>query len=77
MGEVVAGIGMSHAPPLTAESAEPPEEQLERINASLARLREQLAAAEPDLLIAVVDDHFENFFRNFMPTFAIGVAEAN
>ena len=31
--------------------------------------------AKPDVIFAFLDDHFENFYRNLMPTIAIGVAE--
>lgn len=34
-----------------------------------------LEEAKPDVIFAFLDDHFENFFRNHMPTIAIGVAD--
>ena len=27
--------------------------------------------------ISILDDHFENLYRNLMPTFAIGIADAH
>ena len=34
-----------------------------------------LDAARPDVIIAFLDDHFENHFRSLMPTVGIGVAD--
>src|ERR1700761_2045765 len=77
MGEIVAAIAMSHAPPLTADYDAPPPDMLARPHGSLAGMREILDRAEPAVIVAVVDDHFENFFGDFMPTVAISVAERN
>ncbi|MFN8164338.1 MAG: hypothetical protein U0R26_11040 [Solirubrobacterales bacterium] len=77
MGEIVAAIAMSHAPPLTADYDAPPADMLARIHGSLNEMREILDRANPDVIVAVVDDHFENFFGDFMPTVAISVADTN
>src|SRR3989442_4239129 len=35
---------------------------------------DHLDSARPDVMIAILDDHFENHYRNLMPIFSIGVA---
>jgi len=77
MAEIVAAMAMSHAPLMHAPSEDPPADQLARINGAFATLREQLDASRPDLILMLVDDHFENFFRENMPTFAVGLADNN
>ena len=77
MGEIVAAVGMSHAPPLTADPQSPPKAQLATIHDSLRQLRDLLERSKPDLILAVIDDHFENFFGDFMPSFAISIADSN
>lgn len=77
MGQIVSAVGMSHAPPLTADKDSPPQDQLERIHASMDQLRELIDRSKPDVIVAVIDDHFENFFGDFMPTFAISIADSN
>jgi len=77
MGSLVAGMAMSHAPLMVAESAAPPEEQTNAVGRGLQQLRAELEAAKPDLILAVIDDHFENFFRPLMPTFALAVGDSN
>lgn len=79
MGEITAAIAMSHAPLMAAgaESDPAPEEQVRNVDAGVAQLRAELAASGADLLLVIVDDHFENFFRKVMPTFAVSVSETN
>lgn len=77
MGTLVTGMAMSHAPLMVAESAVPPEEQTTAVGGGLQQLRAELEEAKPDLILAVIDDHFENFFRPLMPTFALAVGDSN
>jgi 2,3-dihydroxyphenylpropionate 1,2-dioxygenase len=79
MGKITAALAMSHAPLMAdgAESDPVPEEQLRNVVSGFTQLREELADADADLLLVVFDDHFENFFRPFMPTFAVSVSDSN
>ena len=77
MGQIVSAVGMSHAPPLTADKDSPPQDQLDRMHASMDQLHDLIDRSKPDLIVAVIDDHFENFFGDFMPTFAISIADSN
>jgi 2,3-dihydroxyphenylpropionate 1,2-dioxygenase len=77
MGKIVAAMSVSHAPGLTSLPDAPPKDQLENMHAALATLKDQLDEAKPDLIIAFVNDHFENYFRQAMPTFSIGSGDVN
>jgi 2,3-dihydroxyphenylpropionate 1,2-dioxygenase len=65
---------MSHAPGLTGWPDAPPQEVRDRIASSVHQIREYLLAAKPDLIVAFLDDHFDNLSRNLMPPLALGVA---
>ncbi|GME65135.1 protocatechuate-dioxygenase subunit beta [Neofusicoccum parvum] len=48
-----------------------------RTEAATLALGQTLVDAAPDVIIAFLDDHFENFFRTNMPSIAVGVAAAH
>ena len=75
MSLVFAGV-CSHAPGIVgrAERADPAVR--DSFYASLAGMRAELEATEPDALIVVAAEHFANFFMNNMPSFAIGMADS-
>src|SRR5580704_6508581 len=74
MAEIVAGIGLPHTPASPALVArEGPQCETARFYAEVAK---QLEAVKPDVLIIFTDDHFNTFFLDNFPTFAIGIADA-
>jgi len=74
MAEIVAGIGVPHVPNFPALVArEGPQSEVARLYADVAQ---HIAAAAPDVLIVFTDDHFNTFFLDNFPIFAIGIAEA-
>ena len=77
MAKVVTAISMSHAPGVLGWPDAPGPEMKKRIDEAHAELAARLDAAKPDLIIAFLDDHFENHFRNLMPTFAVGIADSH
>ncbi len=77
MVEIVGAISMSHAPGAVGWADRPPEDQKQRLNQIHETLRARLDAAKPDLIVAFLDDHFENLFRTLMPSLAIGIAETH
>jgi 2,3-dihydroxyphenylpropionate 1,2-dioxygenase len=77
MGKIVSAMSLSHAPGLLSLPDAPPEEQLGRMHAALSNLANQLEEEKPDLIIALLDDHFENYFRLAMPTFSVGIGGDN
>jgi aromatic ring-opening dioxygenase catalytic subunit (LigB family) len=74
MAEIVAGFGMPHnpgSPALVLREGQQCETAL-----FYAAMAKDIAAVAPDVLIIFTDDHFNTFFLDNFPTFAIGVAEA-
>src|SRR5580693_8176550 len=73
MAEIVAAFGVPHAPAFPAQVArEGPNCETARLYAEVA---EHVAAVKPDVLIIFTDDHFNTFFLDNFPTFAVGIAE--
>ena len=73
MAEIVAGIGLPHTPASPALVArEGPQCETARFYAEVAS---ELEAVRPDVLVIFTDDHFNTFFLDNFPTFAIGIAE--
>lgn len=73
MAAIVAGFGMPHNPGAPALAArEGPQGETARHYAEMAK---HLKAIAPDVLIVFTDDHFNTFFLDNFPTFAIGIAD--
>ncbi|MGQ9366865.1 DODA-type extradiol aromatic ring-opening family dioxygenase [Azospirillum sp. ST 5-10] len=77
MARVVTAISMSHAPGAVGWADSPPADQRQRLAQIHESLRQRLADARPDVIVAFLDDHFENHFRTLMPTLSIGVAPSH
>ncbi len=76
MARLVAGLLTSHAPLITARPAIAEPAARERFVGALAEMRRRLAEARPDVLVAFVNDHVQNFFYDAMPALCVGVADA-
>jgi protocatechuate 4,5-dioxygenase beta chain len=72
MAELVAGVGVPHSPHYPAQIARDGPQETARLYREVAA---HLAAAKPDAIVIIANDHFNTFFLNNFPTFAIGVAE--
>jgi len=77
MAHIVAALSMSHAPGVLGWPDAPSEDMRAKIAAAHAECARRLNEAKPDVIVAFLDDHFENHFRNLMPTFAIGIAPSH
>jgi 2,3-dihydroxyphenylpropionate 1,2-dioxygenase len=66
---------MSHAPGLIGWPEQVPPERRNPIFEAVDKIRAYIDAARPDVVVAFLDDHFENFTSRATPTFAIGVAD--
>jgi aromatic ring-opening dioxygenase catalytic subunit (LigB family) len=74
MAEIVGGFGMPHNPGAPALAArEGPQCETARFYAEMAK---SIEAVSPDVLVIFTDDHFNTFFLDNFPTFAIGIADA-
>src|SRR5436190_19687772 len=74
MAQVVAGIGVPHSPHYPSKIARDGPEETARLYREVAS---HLDAAAPDVIVVFANDHFNTFFLNNFPTFAIGVADAS
>src|SRR3954454_13578083 len=74
MAEIVAGIGVPHSPHYPSQIARDGPEPAARFYREIAS---HLDAARPDAIVVIANDHFNTFFMNNFPTFAIGVADAS
>ncbi len=74
MSEIVFGVGASHTTLMNTRWDE--VDHLDRAHAfrdGLAAAKEQLTAAEPDLVVIVGSNHFRGFWLDLMPPFTMGV----
>lgn len=77
MASIVGGFCMSHAPGMTGWPEAPPAEIRERMETAAGRVAAYVREREPDVIVAFLDDHFENHTRNMTPAISIGVSEAH
>lgn len=73
MAQVVLALGCPHTPYFPNVSKE--QGEASRVTVLFERLRRDLEAARPDLLLVYTSDHFVGFFFDNMPTFCIGTFE--
>ena len=72
MARLVAGIGVPHSPHYPAAIAKDGPEETARL---FRAVKAHLDAARADAIVVIANDHFNTFFLNNFPTFAIGVAD--
>lgn len=77
MTEVVGGLAMSHAPGMTGWQEQLDEAEYAIVYGAVGRARELVAEAAPTLIVAFLDDHFDNHYRNLMPTLSVPVADGH
>jgi aromatic ring-opening dioxygenase catalytic subunit (LigB family) len=76
LAEIVGIYAASHTPVmLNFPNAIPEQDRLD-IYASFRDLGERLAAARPQALVIVADDHLHNFFLDNLPAVCIGAADS-
>ena len=74
MAEIVAAIGVPHSPHYPAQY---PKDAADETPRTYRAVKERLDAAKADAIVVIANDHFNTFFMDNFPTFAIGVAEAS
>lgn len=72
---VVGALSVSHAPGIIGWADAPTAQEKEAVFAAFDSLKQSVTDAAPDVIIAFLDDHFENHFRNLMPSVSVGVAD--
>lgn len=73
MAELVAAVGVPHSPHYPSVF---PKDGPQAMAQTFRAIKDRLDAAQPDVFVVIANDHFNTFFMNNFPTFAIGVAEA-
>lgn len=77
MGEIIAGIGVSHAPSIASARAagQTDDPAWKPLFDAFDHVRRGLLDQQPDALVVIYNDHAEEFFLDRCPTFAVGVAD--
>jgi protocatechuate 4,5-dioxygenase beta chain len=71
MASIVAVIASTHNPRIFWNRDCADKQDLDALEATFGRVRDMLAKARPDIIVVVANDHFDNFFFDNMPTFAV------
>lgn len=74
MAELVAAIGVPHSPHYPSQY---PKEGTKGPSPTYRAVKTHLDAAKADAIVVIANDHFNTFFLNNFPTFAIGVADTS
>lgn len=74
MARLTVAACCSHAPAIVREE-EHQNDPWRRFNSAYRQLKGLIQERNPDVMIVVYDDHFDNFFLNAWPTFALGASE--
>lgn len=76
-GKIVAAVSMTHTPGLGDRLDAPPADQMARLHRAFGQVRQELDAAAPDIVVAFVNDHFDMYWLNNMPTFSVSVSDVH
>lgn len=74
MGKLVAAFAASHAPGQVGFPELAPAEKKDNVYRAWAELRRRFEEARPDVMVAISNDHLQNFHR-VQPPFCVGTSE--
>lgn len=74
MANIVSVIALAHAPGVTGWLDKAPLDQQQRMLAGYEAMHRRLAAARPDVIIGVANDHLLNFPMESVPDWCVGTA---
>ena len=77
MARIVAAMAMTHSPGLTGWFDRAPKSQQARALQAMTEMRERLAAARPDVIVAFSNDHLLNWPINNTPEYTVGIDAAH
>jgi protocatechuate 4,5-dioxygenase, beta chain len=77
VAEIIGGIGTSHVPAVGAalDKGQTNDPYWAPYFAKTVPAKEWIAAAKPDVVIVIYNDHATSFSLEIIPTFALGMAE--
>jgi protocatechuate 4,5-dioxygenase beta chain len=73
MARIVSAMAMTHSPGLTGWFDRAPEHQRATALRALGEMRDRLAAARPDVIVAFSNDHLLNWPINNTPEYTVGI----
>jgi aromatic ring-opening dioxygenase catalytic subunit (LigB family) len=74
MADLVAAVGVPHSPQYPALF---PKDGPHVTSQHYRDIKTQLDECKPDVIVSITNDHFNTFFLNNFPSFAIGVAASS
>src|SRR3990170_2005127 len=77
MADIVAAMATTHTPGLLGWFEDAPEDQQQTARSAFQKMREHLAAAQPDVLIIFGNDHLLNWPINNTPEYTVGIADVH
>lgn len=75
MAEIVGGVSISHAPGIIGWPDAPVEEERQAVFAAFDKVKRYVEEQKPDIIVAFLDDHFDNHYRTLMPSVSVAVAD--
>ena len=75
MARIVAAMAMTHSPGLTGWFDRAPQSHQTQALQAMTEMRERLAAARPDVIVAFSNDHLLNWPINNTPEYTVGIDE--
>jgi len=75
MAEIVSVLALAHAPGATGWLDKAPKHEQDGIINGYAELRRRLAAAKPDVIVGVANDHLLNFHPTNVPDWCVGISD--
>jgi aromatic ring-opening dioxygenase catalytic subunit (LigB family) len=75
MAQIVAALAMTHSPGLTGWFDRAPQSHQTLARQAMTQMRERLAAARPDVIVAFSNDHLLNWPINNTPEYTVGIDE--
>ena len=73
MAEIVSVVASTHNPRIFWNRDQAAPEDMNELYATFADVRGMLADSKPDCLVTIANDHFDSFFFDNLPTFAVGI----
>ena len=73
MARIVAAMAMTHSPGLTGWFDRAPQSHQTQALQAMTEMRERLAAARPDVIVAFSNDHLLNWPINNTPEYIVGI----
>jgi aromatic ring-opening dioxygenase catalytic subunit (LigB family) len=76
MGRIVVAAAASHAPGIVAFKDQADPGQAQRFFDGMDRVAAEVRAARPDVILAITNEHFANFYLDNVPALCLGIASS-